>query len=183
MPFNKTLPTWNALGTKPPQNKIDTGWNPDEKPPADWFNWIWNTTYEALKEMQENALHSDRLAVALGIATLGADGKIPTSQIPALGFIPASEKNVPNGIAPLDANGLVPSNKLPQPLKGSSAFNSTTGVIINHTIGHTNYYPTITPKTNPDGFLGEVWVEKAANSFKVFCSGSSTVAFDYVVVI
>lgn len=182
MPFEKDLPEWKAQGVKPPQNKIDTGWKVDEAPPSEWFNWIQYTTFKILEEMKMNAIHKEEKGAANGLATLDANSKIPTSSIPSLPYIASTEKNAANGIAPLDANGLIPTNKLPY-LKGSAAFNSTTGTIINHTIGNTNYYPIITPKANPDGFLGEVWVEKSANSFKVLCSGSSTVAFDYVVVI
>lgn len=68
-------------------------------------------------------------------------------------------------------------------LKGTSAFNSNTGVVINHTIGNTGYYPIITPTQNPNGYLGEIWVEKANYSFKVLCSGSATTSFDYVVLV
>jgi hypothetical protein len=66
-------------------------------------------------------------------------------------------------------------------LEGSSSFNSNTGVVINHNIGNTNYYVIITPTQNPNGYLGEVWVEKSNYSFKVLCSGSATTTFDYVV--
>lgn len=66
-------------------------------------------------------------------------------------------------------------------LKGSSSFNSTIGTIINHSIGHMNYYVLVTPTQNPNGYLGEVWVEKAMNSFVVKCSGTATTSFDYIV--
>jgi hypothetical protein len=78
MPFAKPLPEWNALGTKPPQSKIDAGWGASEKPPADWFNWIWNTTYQAMLEMQQSAVHTDRIGVA--VASL-VNGKVPASQL------------------------------------------------------------------------------------------------------
>jgi hypothetical protein len=79
MPFSKPLPTWNAVGTEPPQSKKDSGWGPNEKPPADWFNWIWNTTYQAMKEMQENAVHTDRIGQT--IAQL-VSGRVPVTQLP-----------------------------------------------------------------------------------------------------
>lgn len=66
-------------------------------------------------------------------------------------------------------------------LKGSAQFNSITGTIVNHTIGNTDYEVKITPTANPNGYLGEVWVEKAANSFSVKCSGTTNVTFSYVV--
>lgn len=66
-------------------------------------------------------------------------------------------------------------------LDGSSNFNSTTGRVISHSIGHLNYRVIPIPTQNPNGYLGEVWVEKALNSFIVKCSGTATTTFDYVV--
>lgn len=62
---------------------------------------------------------------------------------------------------------------------GSSNFNGTAGVVIPHTKGDLNYRVLPIPTQNPNGYLGEVWVEKAATSFKVLCSGSATTSFDY----
>lgn len=55
MPFTKELPEWNAPGVKPPKSKIDNGWQPGDKPPADWHNFLQSKTYGALKELQEKA--------------------------------------------------------------------------------------------------------------------------------
>ncbi|MED1948995.1 hypothetical protein [Brevibacillus centrosporus] len=63
--------------------------------------------------------------------------------------------------------------------KGSANFNSTVGTIIAHDYGSLEYVVRISPTQNPNGFLGEVWVEKALNSFKVLCSGSATTSFDF----
>ncbi|KZE66999.1 hypothetical protein AWM68_19860 [Fictibacillus phosphorivorans] len=79
MPFSKPLPEWNNLGTKPPQSKIDTGWLPDDRPPADWWNWFLYTTHQALLEVQQNAVHTDRAGQT--IAQLVA-GKVPVAQLP-----------------------------------------------------------------------------------------------------
>lgn len=54
--FDKKLPEWNAAGTKPPQSMIEEGWKARQKPPADYFNWFFNSTYFALKELQEKVL-------------------------------------------------------------------------------------------------------------------------------
>jgi hypothetical protein len=72
------------------------------------------------------------------------------------------------------------ANKSDIHLTGSANFTSTTGTTIPHAIGHTNYRVSITPTQNPNGYLGEVWVIKATNSFTVFCSGSATTSFDYI---
>lgn len=58
--------------------------------------------------------------------------------------------------------GKVPASQLDvkgYSLAGKSNFNSTTGVVINHTLGHTNYIVLPIPSANPNGYLGEVWVE------------------------
>lgn len=57
--FEKPLPEWKAKGSKPPENKREEGWKARDKPPADWHNWWMNTSYEALKELQEKAVHED----------------------------------------------------------------------------------------------------------------------------
>ncbi|ECQ6575106.1 hypothetical protein FZ621_02670 [Listeria monocytogenes] len=53
--FNANLARWEATGTKPPDSTIQNGWLAGTKPPADWFNWYFNSTYTALKEIQEAA--------------------------------------------------------------------------------------------------------------------------------
>ncbi|UQD52298.1 hypothetical protein C0971_09960 [Bacillus methanolicus] len=54
MPFQSKLPEWNKQGAEPPQTIKDNGWEAGQKPPADYFNWFFNTVYLALKELQEN---------------------------------------------------------------------------------------------------------------------------------
>ena len=81
MPFNQELPEWNTSGTKPPQSKLDSGWQIGERPPAGWWNWALNRTYLAIQELQNEAINTDQKGVANGVATLGADGKVPASQL------------------------------------------------------------------------------------------------------
>ena len=53
MSFNEQLPKWENQGSEPPQTKQDEeGWQPQEKPPSSWFNWLHNRTYECLKELR-----------------------------------------------------------------------------------------------------------------------------------
>lgn len=47
------LPEWNSEGQVPPQSKRNEGWEEKERPPAEWFNWLFNRTYLALKAIQE----------------------------------------------------------------------------------------------------------------------------------
>ncbi|TQK41979.1 hypothetical protein FB479_11680 [Brevibacillus sp. AG162] len=56
MSYNSPLPEWNKSEPKPNQTKLDEGWKPEEKPPASVWNWFMNTTYKALKELQEKAV-------------------------------------------------------------------------------------------------------------------------------
>ncbi|MBY0088196.1 hypothetical protein [Brevibacillus brevis] len=55
MSFNEKLPEWLAPGTEPPESKKVSGWAPADKPPADYFNWLFHRAYLALKELQEKA--------------------------------------------------------------------------------------------------------------------------------
>jgi hypothetical protein len=59
------LPVWNAQGTEPPQSKKDTGWEVEERPPADYFNWFFNRTYECLKKILEDLLGAFNLKSAV----------------------------------------------------------------------------------------------------------------------
>ncbi len=58
--WEETLPEWNEQGTEPPQSKKDEGWQAEEKPPAGWFNWLFNRIYEAIKEIRSK--HDSHLA-------------------------------------------------------------------------------------------------------------------------
>ncbi|HIE6629560.1 chitobiase/beta-hexosaminidase C-terminal domain-containing protein [Bacillus luti] len=64
--FKKSLPIWNATGVEPPLSKAERGWKVDERPPADYMNYLQNRTYEAIKELQENAVHKETI---VGIQT------------------------------------------------------------------------------------------------------------------
>ncbi len=55
MPFTKEIPEWNAAGAEPPQSLKDSGWSPDDRPPAEYWNWQMNLTYLALQELQQLA--------------------------------------------------------------------------------------------------------------------------------
>ncbi|WP_339187456.1 hypothetical protein [Bacillus sp. FSL M8-0025] len=68
MPFTKELPEWGNAGQRPPQSSIDEGYKPMDHPPADWFNWFQNTTYQALKELQEIGATQDDVTSSLNKA-------------------------------------------------------------------------------------------------------------------
>ena len=50
--FNEQLPDWEATGVEPPASKKTAGWQPDDKPPADWFNWFFNRAYKVMQEIR-----------------------------------------------------------------------------------------------------------------------------------
>lgn len=68
MAFEEQLPEWEAEGTQPPKTKRMEGWNPAEKPPASWFNWLFHRTYKALQELQQKAAEKVDVQVAQQIA-------------------------------------------------------------------------------------------------------------------
>lgn len=82
MAFTKEVPQWENAGQKPPQSKINEGFKPSDHPPADWFNWYMNGTYEALKELQNGAATTNEVTAALKVlsndlATHASDKKNP----------------------------------------------------------------------------------------------------------
>lgn len=79
MSFKKPLPTWKAQGIQPPEHKLEEGWKAQDKPPAGWLNWQANTTYEALQELQDNAVdHRDVTSESSpnGVIRLNEAGKL-----------------------------------------------------------------------------------------------------------
>lgn len=67
MAFTKEIPQWENAGQKPPQSKISEGFKPMDHPPADWFNWYMNGTYEALNELQSEAATTTEVTAGLKV--------------------------------------------------------------------------------------------------------------------
>lgn len=40
------IPEWYAPGIEPPDSKKQAGWSAGEKPPAEWFDWFFNRSYQ-----------------------------------------------------------------------------------------------------------------------------------------
>lgn len=59
MAFNEKLPKWDNVGVEPPESKKTEGWQPTEKPPAQWFNWIFNRIYKTLEEIRTKAVEKE----------------------------------------------------------------------------------------------------------------------------
>lgn len=55
------LPEWNNAGIEPPQEFKNNGWTPGVKPPAQYMNWWMNSSYLAIKALQENKASSTEL--------------------------------------------------------------------------------------------------------------------------
>lgn len=66
---------------------------------------------------------------------------------------------------------------------GGSTFNSTTGVVIAHSMGAPSAYSVlVTPTSNGAGYIGEWYVVKGTNTMTVYCTGSTTTTtFDYFI--
>ena len=59
------------------------------------------------------AIPTTEKGAANGVATLGADGKVPSAQLPAMDYVPTSEKGKASGVATLGTDGKVPAGQLP----------------------------------------------------------------------
>ena len=69
------------------------------------------------------AIPVNEKGAARGVASLGSDGKVPSTQLPPLDYIPTSQKGAANGVASLGADGKVPSAQLPE--MGAEAYTAT----------------------------------------------------------
>lgn len=110
MAFNEQLPQWENEGTEPPLSKRNQGWQPNEKPPASWFNWLFGRTYKALSELQSKAAEKtevqqvEQTANNAASAAAAAQSTINThtASTSAHG---ATSAATPNRIVLRDANG------------------------------------------------------------------------------
>lgn len=60
-----------------------------------------------------NYVRDSEKGAADGVATLGSDSKVPSSQLPDMDYIPTSAKGAANGVATLGRDGKVPTTQLP----------------------------------------------------------------------
>lgn len=82
---------------------------------------------------------------------------------------------------PVDVTNLAKLTQDEDLKPAASTFNSTTGRVLTHNYGHTNYMVLINPTADPEGDLGEVWYSKGNNTVTIYNSGTFTGAFDYVI--
>ncbi|WP_212934961.1 hypothetical protein [Bacillus hominis] len=71
--FTKQLPEWKSKGIEPPQGIKDSGWKVAQRPPASYFDWFFNRTYEALKELQDGVASKTTLGDLLTLKTISKD--------------------------------------------------------------------------------------------------------------
>lgn len=69
-------------------------------------------TMDQLETELDSAL-TDKIGQPNGIASLDSTGKVPSSQLPAMDYIPTAEKGAASGVATLDSSGKIPSAQLP----------------------------------------------------------------------
>lgn len=55
---------------------------------------------------------TNKKGAANGLASLDDSGRVPTSQLPAMNYIPTTAKGAANGVASLDATGKVPTGQM-----------------------------------------------------------------------
>ncbi|NQX67991.1 hypothetical protein HQN90_17860 [Paenibacillus alba] len=105
MEFNEQLPEWQADGTEPPASKKTSGWQPEDKPPASYFNWLFNRTYKSILELRT------KLAGILNSPEFTGIPKAPTAvagtntdQIATMKALKAAVDTIPAPTAPTWAN-------------------------------------------------------------------------------
>lgn len=97
--FIQELPEWENAGSKPTEAVIDAGWQVKDRPPASWFNWAWNRTFECLEEIR-NVIDTDaenKQNVPLIRATFSGNGYVATSPEPATALVDGMTVNVVAG--------------------------------------------------------------------------------------
>ena len=50
--FSEVLPQWDSVGVEPSGAKKTAGWQVNEKPPADWFNWLFHRIFKCIEEIR-----------------------------------------------------------------------------------------------------------------------------------
>ena len=66
---------------------------------------------------QVGAIPNTQKGVANGVASLGADGKVPAGQLPEMDYIATDQKGVAGGVAELDDTGKIPEDQIPPLLR------------------------------------------------------------------
>jgi len=83
------IPLWASGGTRtdPGGGKEATGWLPDERPPANWWNWVWNAMGQWAEYFE--TVTDQPLPIAVGRVQTGATPSVVFNSGPALAATPA----------------------------------------------------------------------------------------------
>ena len=91
MPRPTTLPRWADGGSanivEPPSGKKDVGFTAGERPPAEYFDWLFNTTYEYIAYVDDRLHGSNTIIVP---ASVGAQATTSPTAAPSSGSSPGS---------------------------------------------------------------------------------------------
>ncbi len=66
---------------------------------------------------------------------LNREGKVPSEQLPAMDYVPTSEKGKASGVATLGADGKLPSEQLPDDVGSVKSVNGATGEVVLYSYG------------------------------------------------
>lgn len=102
------------------------------------LNDNWNKLDAILSVLSQNKLLSDYITERLnsyvntsekgaanGVATLGEDSKVPSSQLPDMDYVKSSEKGAANGVATLGSDQKVPDSQMPDSISRSESVSYT----------------------------------------------------------
>lgn len=94
--FNEELPEWQNAGSKPTNDVIAAGWKVGDRPPAAWFNWAWERTYQCLDEVRTylETISQGKQTIELLTATYDNGNYIATSAMPNSAYIDGMIINV-----------------------------------------------------------------------------------------
>jgi hypothetical protein len=167
MPFDQNqLPTWNKEGVEPPQSLKDDGWQPSQKPPADYFNWFFNKTFKALQSLFTNAQHKEEKGQPGGYAALDENGKV----INADGTYPGGVQSVngKTGNVNLTASDVGAETPNGAQAKADQAEANAKAYTDNQIIVNTN--KTYVSSTAPTGTkkVGDMWFNPTSSTFSIW---------------
>jgi hypothetical protein len=77
--FNEQQPDWQPEGTEPPASKKATGFVPGEKPPADYFNWLFTRISKVTAEIRSKLIGAFSGSSGHGHTGIDGDGPKITS--------------------------------------------------------------------------------------------------------
>lgn len=73
MAYLKEVPDYQAEGTELPADKLINGFQVAEKPPANWFNYLFNRICMAIKELQQKTYEKTKIDADLALKFNKAD--------------------------------------------------------------------------------------------------------------